>query len=84
MARAEYPEWVAYEWPADVRARRHPKPGRLGQVHKWFLFDALVADVVPTPDGSEFVDFRWVEPSWLVDHVPPWRRAAYQRVLDSL
>ncbi len=84
MGLAEYPEWVAYEWPADVRARRHGKPGRLGQVHKWFLFDALRGDLVPTPDGTEFVDSRWVAREWIVGHVPSWRRAAYERVLGSL
>ncbi len=41
VARAEYPEWVAYEWPADV-IREHGHDGRRrGQVQKWFLFDAL-------------------------------------------
>ena len=49
-------------------------------MHKWFLFDALRADIAPTPDGSEFVDWRWVDPDWLVGHVPDWRRPAYERV----
>lgn len=84
VARAEYPEWVAYEWPPEVKERRHAKPGRLGQVQKWFLFDALAADLAPEPDGSEFVAFRWVEPAWLIQHVPDWRQAAYSTVLGSL
>ena len=55
IARVEYPEWVAYEWPPDV-IRDHGHDGkRRGQVQKWFLFDALHADITPTPDGSEFV-----------------------------
>ena len=81
VARAEYPEWVAYEWPEDV-IREHGRDGRRrGQVHKWFLFDALRADIAPTPDGSEFVAWHWVDPEWLVDHVVDWRRPAYERVL---
>jgi len=45
IARAEYPDWVAYEWPADVMLV-HGKDGkRRGQVQKWFLFDALHADI---------------------------------------
>ena len=84
VARAEYPDWIAYEWPIDVM-RIHGKDGkRRGQVQKWFLFDALHADIEPTPDGSEFVAWRWVDPEWLIDHVIEMRKAAYARVLRSL
>ena len=85
-ARAEYPEWTAYEWPAELREveAAHAKPGRRGQVHRWFLFDALQPDVVPVPDGHEFRDWRWVSPDWLTQHVVDWRRPAYRRVLGSL
>ncbi len=81
---AEFPDWVAYEWPDEVRRAKNGRRDRLGQVQKWFLFNALSPEVVPTPDGSEFVDWKWVEPSWLVDHVPEWRREAYERVLRTL
>jgi putative (di)nucleoside polyphosphate hydrolase len=84
IARAEFPEWTVSEWPAEVRMIRGKSPGRRGQVHKWFLFDALSADVSPTPDGSEFVGWCWVEPDWLIEHVPAWRQAAYAKVLGSL
>ena len=84
VARVEFPEWVAYEWPDDL-IRDHGRGGkRRGQVHKWFLFDALHADITPTPDGSEFVSWRWVEPRWLIDNVVAFRRDAYQRVLGTL
>ena len=84
VARAEYPDWVAYEWPDDIRAERGKDGARRGQVQKWFLFDALSDALVPTPDGSEFVAWQWVEPEWLIDHVPAWRRDAYARVLTTL
>jgi putative (di)nucleoside polyphosphate hydrolase len=84
IARAEYPDWVAYEWPADVM-RDHGRDGkRRGQVHKWFLFDALNAEIAPTPDGSEFVAWKWVDPDWLAANIVEWRRDAYERVLSSL
>ncbi len=84
VARVEYPEWVAYEWPDDV-IRDHGRDGRRrGQVQKWFLFDALHEDITPNPDGSEFVGWRWVAPDWMVANVVEWRRAAYQRVLGTL
>ena len=84
VARAEFPEWVVYEWPSDVMAE-HGKDGkRRGQVQRWFLFDAVAADIEPRPDGSEFVAWQWVEPEWLIDHVPEWSRDAYRKVLTSL
>ncbi len=84
VARAEYPEWVAYEWPPQVMDI-HGKDGkRRGQVQKWFLFDALTPDIEPAPDGSEFVDWRWVDPEWLIGHVAEMRRSAYERVLRTL
>lgn len=84
VERGEHPDWVAYEWPVEVM-REHGRDGkRRGQVQKWFVFDALDADIEPTPDGSEFVAWRWVDPDWLIDHVVEMRRPAYARVLRSL
>lgn len=89
-AVAEFPEWLVYEWPDDVReqqnARRRDEGRalRLGQVQKWFLFEAASPDVEPVPDGREFRDWRWVEPSWLVANVVAWRRDLYERVLGTL
>ncbi|HSB87038.1 MAG TPA: NUDIX domain-containing protein [Ilumatobacteraceae bacterium] len=84
MARAEYPEWVAYEWPEEVIRDRGQDGGRRGQVQRWFLFDAVNGDILPTPNGREFVAWRWVLPEWLVEHVVEWRRSAYERVLGTL
>jgi putative (di)nucleoside polyphosphate hydrolase len=83
-ARAEYPEWVAYEWPEEVIRARGRDGRRRGQVQKWFLFDALNSDVVPNPNGTEFVSWRWVFPEWMIAHVVEWRRSAYERVLGTL
>lgn len=84
MARAEYPDWVAYEWPVEVMEVHGRDGRRRGQIQKWFLFDAHHADIEPRPDGVEFVAWQWVEPAWLVAQVPDWRRTAYERVLFSL
>ncbi len=83
VARAEHPEWVAYEWPAEVIRESGRNGRRRGQVQKWFFFDARSADIAPSPDGREFVAWRWVDPDWLVAHVADWRRGAYERVLGS-
>ena len=84
VARAEYPDWVAYEWPGDVISEKTGDGRRRGQVQKWFLFEALNSEITPSPNGTEFVAWRWVEPEWLVAHVVEWRRPAYERVLGTL
>jgi putative (di)nucleoside polyphosphate hydrolase len=75
----ERPEWVAYEWPADLRAGRKG----IGQVQRWFTFEVNDEGVQPQPDGSEFTGWRWVDRQWLIDHVVPFRTEAYRRVLRS-
>jgi putative (di)nucleoside polyphosphate hydrolase len=73
----ELREWIAYAWPPEVAAGRKS----IGQVHKWFRFRPAGADVAPSPDGSEFTAWRWVDRNWLVDHVVGFRRDAYRRGL---
>ena len=41
-------------------------------------------EITPTPDGSEFVTWRWVEPTWMIANVIEFRRVAYERVLGTL
>ncbi|MBI4884068.1 MAG: NUDIX domain-containing protein [Actinobacteria bacterium] len=82
--RVEHPSWLAYEWPPDVRVRKGTPIERLGQTQRWFIFGAVHPGVAPTPDGTEFVDWKWVEPRWLIDHVVEWRRGPYELVLGSL
>jgi putative (di)nucleoside polyphosphate hydrolase len=81
---AEYPDWVAYEWPEELRKSKPNRRDRIGQAQRWFLFNALTTDIVPEPDGTEFVAWKWVTPGWLIDHVPEFRHDAYLRVLGTL
>ncbi|MDO8361378.1 MAG: NUDIX domain-containing protein [Actinomycetota bacterium] len=84
IARSEFPEWLVYEWPAELKPVKAGSSNRIGQVQRWFLFDARTAEVEPSPDGSEFAAWQWAEPQWLIDHVPEWRRAPYAKVLGTL
>lgn len=84
VLRDEYPEWLAYEWPPEVRAKKTGPRERIGQTQRWFLFDVASLDIQPVPDGKEFVAWKWVEPRWLIDHVVDWRRGPYERVLGAL
>jgi putative (di)nucleoside polyphosphate hydrolase len=76
----EHDEWVAYEWPPEVREGGK----RRGQVQRWFRFELVDGDAQPVADGREFSAWRWVEPGWLTEHVIEMRRAAYERVLPQL
>jgi putative (di)nucleoside polyphosphate hydrolase len=80
VAVAEFPEWVLYEYPLELRT---PK-GRRGQAHRWFLFDALHANIEPTPDNNEFVAWKWAHRDWVLDNVVEFRRAGYVQVLNAL
>ncbi len=75
----EHPEWLAYELAPDQRRRANQR----GQVQRWFFFTARRSDLEPRPDGRELVAWRWVEPEWLVEHVPEFRRAVYARALAA-
>ena len=85
---SELDDWIAYEWPLDVRGER---PVR-GQIQRWFLFgvrpaahdDGHAHHLRPTPDGREFVAWRWIDPHDLVDQVIDWRRPAYRRAFSRL
>lgn len=79
-AVAEYPHWVLYEYPDELKLLK----GRLGQAHRWFLFDALRSDITPRPDEREFVAWKWATREWLIDNVVEFRRSGYETVLASL
>jgi putative (di)nucleoside polyphosphate hydrolase len=73
----QHPSWVAYEWPPDVVAGGN----RLGQVQRWFFVRLRNDSIEPSPDGREFRAWKWVEPTWLIEQVVPFRRPAYETVL---
>lgn len=75
----EHDEWIVTSWPADVVGTS----GRLGQAQRWFEFRARDGAAEPTPDGREFRAWKWVPVSWLVDHVVPFKRPGYERVLGA-
>jgi len=75
----EHPGWTVYEWPRDVVAGG----ARLGQVHRWFFFEPLADSIAATPDGREFGAWKWVEPSWLITQIVPFRRLSYEQVLGG-
>lgn len=73
----EFPHWTVYEFPAGLRRRNH----RLGQAHRWFEFRTRHDHVEPTPDGREFVSWRWMPVDELLEMVVEFRRRPYEQVL---
>jgi len=76
----EYQGWTVYEFPDEVREAGRID-GRLGQAHRWFFFDVLDDRVEPTPDGREFVAWRWTDVDTLIAEVADFRRPGYLEVL---
>jgi putative (di)nucleoside polyphosphate hydrolase len=74
----EHVAWTVYEWPSAVRDNE-----RLGQAHRWFFFEPLVDVIEPTPDGREFLSWRWMQPGELIERVVEFRKRPYREVLGS-
>lgn len=74
----EYDGWTVYLWPQPMR-----RGERLGQAHRWFFFRPLTDSIEPVPDGKEFSDWAWMEPSELIDGVVDFRREPYRQVLGG-
>jgi putative (di)nucleoside polyphosphate hydrolase len=74
----EYDGWTVYAWPTEMH-----RSGRLGQVHRWFFFEPATDALRPTPDGSEFTDWSWMEPADLIERVVEFRKAPYRQVLGG-
>lgn len=80
---SEHGEWIAYEWPEEIRARTEHGHIRRGQIQKWFFFHLFdETGCVPRPDGREFVAWKWISISALLEEVADFRRAAYERALS--
>ena len=78
----EYPEWLAYELPEEMRTGKH---GR-GQVQKWFLF------MLKSPESAihlehgemtEFCRWKWTTLKDLAAVTIPFRRSIYTHLAEG-
>lgn len=74
----QYDGWTAYVWPDSMR-----KGQRIGQAHRWFFFEPIVEPINPTPDGSEFSDWKWMSSARLIESVVEFRKQPYRQVLGG-
>lgn len=81
----ELAEWIAYEWPDDIRSRVKDARHRRGQIQKWFLFGVPPdRDVEPEVDGIEFSGWRWMSPRQILEGLPDFRRDCYGRAFARI
>ena len=76
---AEYPEWLAYETPPNIRR----KGSYLGQVQRWFVFEMLADDTaidLNTDAHQEFVQYRWIDTSKLEPLTVDFRKPIYSKL----
>ncbi|MFZ5964175.1 RNA pyrophosphohydrolase [Thalassococcus sp. BH17M4-6] len=80
---AETPDWIPYDLPHDLVPRIWKGRYR-GQEQKWFLmrFHGGDTQVNIATDHPEFSEWRWLPASELVEHIVPFKREVYTRVLD--
>ena len=67
-----HPDLIAYEYPPGIF-----KSDYLGQVHRWFYFNARSADIEPVPDGDEFQAWTWMAPTEIAERAVEFRRRSY-------
>jgi putative (di)nucleoside polyphosphate hydrolase len=78
----EYPEWLAYELPAEMR---RTKFGR-GQVQKWFLFRLVSSETSIQLDRTsppEFASWKWMTLTELAKVTVPFRQTIYTHLVSG-
>jgi putative (di)nucleoside polyphosphate hydrolase len=81
---AETADWIPYDLPHEIVPRIWQGRFR-GQRQKWFLmrFHGSDDQVDILTSHPEFSEWRWLDPADLVDHIVPFKREVYARVLGE-
>lgn len=81
----ELHEWIAYEWPDEIREQAKHGDLRRGQIQKWFVFGLTDDDNCrPAIDEVEFVAWRWMSVVDLLREVVSFRVDSYRRAFHAL
>ncbi|KIZ03328.1 putative (di)nucleoside polyphosphatehydrolase [Monoraphidium neglectum] len=84
---AQLDDWVAYEFPTEVRSRFTGAWARYrGQAQRWFLFAFTGddAEVDLETEHREFKDWQWMPLAELPSRVISFKREVYERVAAEL
>ncbi len=81
---AQTADWVAYDLPPDLVPKIWKGQFR-GQKQHWFLMRFLGRDdqIRIDTDHPEFSEWRWLDPSQLVNSIVPFKRQVYQAVCEE-
>jgi len=76
----EHPDWLAYEFPAEIRATKT----YLGQAHKWFLFRFTGAENgidLQAAEDDEFKAWQWMSGAELLEKTFSFKTPVYRKLL---
>jgi putative (di)nucleoside polyphosphate hydrolase len=82
---AENEDWLAYDLPLELLDKLWGGKYR-GQEQKWFRMRFLCSDAQENidTDHPEFVEWKWIDQSEMVDTIVPFKRDVYIAVLDQI
>lgn len=77
--------WLPYDLPYDLVPKLWKGQYR-GQEQLWFLMRLKASDdaINIATEHPEFSQWKWMDPSELIDNIVPFKRALYARVLELL
>lgn len=81
----ETEDWLAYDFPPEVRARKKNRKWK-GQRQKWFALRFLGQDAdidLAGCESCEFEEWRWAPLAEAPGLVIPWKRTVYEQVVAS-
>lgn len=77
---AQYPQWINYDFPEDVRSKMQPFDG---QTQRYFLLRLkLNAKINLDTAHPEFVSYQFVEIAEVFRRVKSFKRDVYSKVLN--
>ncbi|MDB3892382.1 RNA pyrophosphohydrolase [Alphaproteobacteria bacterium] len=80
----EHDEWLNYDIPLPLADRLWHGQYK-GQKQKWMAlrFDGSDADIDINTEIPEFCEWKWLEPSLLIELAVPFKRNVYENVLKA-
>lgn len=76
---AEYPDWLAYDFPTHVAERMRPF---CGQTQRYFLVRLKAkAKIDLDTKHPEFIDYKFIEIEELFEYVAHFKKPIYERVI---
>lgn len=75
-------DWLYYNFPADLMGNKLAGKYK-GQKQRWFLYRFIGDDkeINLATDHPEFSDWKWCDPSEILEMVIPFKRQVYQDAL---